>query len=345
MRVLVTSPACAQRLHNLVPLGWALRAAGHDVQVAVRPAFAVTVNRTGLVAASAGPDGAGSDAGADWLADPADVDGAVRYAALWRPDLVVWDGHAPAGAVAARTCGAASVRMLGPLDHAGTDTQDPESAVLSRLGDAPSRHGLVGPDLLRADLTLDTTPPGMRTLHHGDGAVRTVRHVPYDGPSVVPAWLRRLPRRPRIHLHLGGAHAPLAEAFGAIGAVDAEVICALPADRIPAGVDLPENVRLLDTVPLQALLPTCGAVVHDGSPVIGAAATVYGLPHLAVEAGVSAPVLAERIRLLLTDPQLRAAAERARDESAALPAPRGILPELVRLAVQATDKGSVSGVR
>ena len=40
----------------MVPLAWALRAAGHDVRVAVQPSFAATVTSAGLTAVPVGRD-------------------------------------------------------------------------------------------------------------------------------------------------------------------------------------------------------------------------------------------------------------------------------------------------
>src|SRR5262245_61799742 len=114
MRVLLTIPTSNARLHNMVPLAWALRTSGHEVQVACRPGYASAVNRTGMVAVAVGEDVTSVD---DWLTDQPAVDALVRYAGLWKPDIVIWDQRAPAGAVAARVTGAVSIRMRGTLDH------------------------------------------------------------------------------------------------------------------------------------------------------------------------------------------------------------------------------------
>ncbi|MEV8409225.1 hypothetical protein AB0R12_26575, partial [Streptomyces niveus] len=56
MRVLLVAPSSHTRLHHLVPLGWALRTAGHAVLIAARPAFTEAVTATGFVAVAVGTD-------------------------------------------------------------------------------------------------------------------------------------------------------------------------------------------------------------------------------------------------------------------------------------------------
>jgi UDP:flavonoid glycosyltransferase YjiC (YdhE family) len=298
MRVLFATSPSPARLYNLVPLGWALRAAGHEVQVAARADVTGTVTRTGFVAVALGADSSAVD-----LAD---------HAARWRPDLVIWDPGAAGGDAAARSVGAMSVRMLGYLDHAGKPAD----------GAGPPERG---------DLTLDTTPPAMRTLAAEAGEQIAVRYVFYDGPAEIPVWLRRTPRRPRAYLALGGSPGRAAEVFDAVAGLDLELVCALPAELIPAGAGLPDNVRLVDSVPLAALLPTCAAIVHDGAPEAVAAALAHGLVPLALQdLAERAGPLADRISHLICDPAARAAAERSRAELQALPSPHDLVPELVR---------------
>jgi glycosyltransferase DesVII len=307
MRVLLTTPSSTVRLHNLVPLGWALRTSGHEVQVAGPAEFGPAINRTGFVAV------------------PSDVDGVLDYAEVWQPDLVIWDELAPEGAAAAAKTGAASVRVRQAFEPAGD-----------------SGH-----------TTLDSTPPSM-LAYSGPGHL-AMRHVPYAGSAVVPAWLRRKPRRDRVCLSLDDPGIPLATVFEAVAELDVEAICALEASRVPECATVPDNVRLFDSVPLNALLLTCSAIVHDGTTAPALAALTRGLPQLALTTSaedrslpgklaasgaglladpgmVTASSLAARIRSLVGDPALRAHAGRLAAEVAAMPSPREIVPELVELA-------------
>jgi UDP:flavonoid glycosyltransferase YjiC (YdhE family) len=56
MRVLFTTWAQTGHYQPMVPLAWALRAAGHDVVVATHPAFAPVVTGSGVPALPVGPD-------------------------------------------------------------------------------------------------------------------------------------------------------------------------------------------------------------------------------------------------------------------------------------------------
>ncbi|MDQ2583538.1 nucleotide disphospho-sugar-binding domain-containing protein [Saccharothrix yanglingensis] len=310
MRVLLAAPSSAARLHNLVPLAWALRTAGHDVKIAGRPSFVDEVLRTGCVAVDL-EDGDGTP-----LAESAAL---VAFAELWRPDVVVSDGLAPAGVTAARAVSARAVRLLGALDEPGAAGADPS-----------------GTDAFDADVTFDAVPPSLRPA----GAdTRPIRHVPYFGPVEVPGWLRRTARRDRVLLSLADP-ASLGPVFEAVTGLGVELLCATDPGRVPAGVTVPVNVKLVDSAPPAALLRTCVALVHDGDAALALAAAAHGLPQLCLTgsdlaarvadtgAGVVGP--ADRIGAVLTDDGLRARAAALRDEIAALPAPRAVVAELTR---------------
>ncbi|WP_409185665.1 nucleotide disphospho-sugar-binding domain-containing protein [Amycolatopsis sp. VS8301801F10] len=206
--------------------------------------------------------------------------------------------NAPAGITAARAVEAKAVRVLGPLD-------EPDTA---------------------ADHTLDVVPPSLR-----DSPGRPLRHIPYFGPAEVPSWLRRKACRPRIFLSLNDP-SWYERVFSALSTV--EFVCAA---GVPAGLAVPQTVRLVDAAPPAAVLPTCVAVVHDGDESLALAAVTYGLPQLsltesafgtrvtAAGAGLSGSV--EGISQL-TNETLRAGAEALRAEVAALPAPREVVATL-----------------
>jgi len=300
MRVLMAAPSSPARLHNLTPLAWALRTAGHDVKIAGRPSFLEEIFRTSCVAVEL------EDGDAASLTESAAL---AEFAELWRPQVVVSDARAPAGTAAARAVGAVAVRVLGALDE---------------------------PDTGDADITLDTVPPSLRA---GSGPARPVRHVPYFGPVEVPNWLRRKARSRRVLLSLTDP-AMFGPVFDAVAEADCELVCAAEAAGIPAGVTVPVNVRLVDSAPPAALLPTCAAVVHDGDASLALAAAAHGLPQLSLTESAIAPYIAaagagktgsgEGIAELVADEALRRAADAVREEIAALPAPRTVVAELIR---------------
>ncbi|MCG3751618.1 nucleotide disphospho-sugar-binding domain-containing protein [Amycolatopsis sp. Poz14] len=226
----------------------------------------------------------------------------VKFARLWRPAVVV--SNAPAGITAAREVNAKAVRVLGPSDFEGT-----------------------------ADHTLDVVPPSLRDK---DSPGTSIRHVPYFGPAEIPNWLRRRACRPRILLSLTDPswYEPV---FSALSDVDAEFVCKA---ELPAGLTLPPSVKLVDSAPPSAVLPTCAAVVHDGDETLALAAVAYGLPQLSLTesafgtrvtaAGAGLTGSAEKISRL-TDDTLRAGAAALRAEVAALPAPRAVVAPLLPL--------------
>ncbi|WP_372669273.1 nucleotide disphospho-sugar-binding domain-containing protein [Amycolatopsis kentuckyensis] len=286
MRVLLAAPSSPARLHNLVPLAWALRTAGHDVKIAGRPSFVDEILTTGCVAV----DLEGDESAA-----------LVEFAELWRPGVVVSDAAAPAGAAAAEAVEAVAVRLLGPLDESGPG--------------------------------FDTVPPSLRD---GVADARPVRHVPYFGPVVVPGWLRRRARRSRVLLSLTDP-AQAGPVFDAVAGLEAEVLWATDPARIPDGVTMPANVRLVDAAPPAAVLPTCTAVIHDGDASLALAAVTHGLPQLSLtESAIGERIAAAGAGLVGAAPgvaelaSLRGGAEAVRDEIAALPGPRAVVAELVR---------------
>lgn len=215
MRVLFTPLATRSHLQAQVHLAWALRAAGHQVCVAVAPDLAPDVGRTGLTGVAVGAplgldryfaevvtDGT-SDPGEseqvdqewaqDWdylhtrisdltvgwfrvvCPDPA-IDDLVGFARRWQPDLVVWDPMVMAGGIAARACGAAHARLLFGSDRMGRLRQAFRRRAAQRsAGDRP--------DPLREWL---------------EGCLERVGQ-PFDEDTVVgqwtidpmPSWLRR----------------------------------------------------------------------------------------------------------------------------------------------------------
>jgi UDP:flavonoid glycosyltransferase YjiC (YdhE family) len=329
MRVLFTVASDVGRLHNLVPMIWALRTAGHDVKVAGRPDFTPAINRTGSIAVELG-SASGDPA---WLADASAVAELTDFAEVWKPDVVIADDRAPAGAVAAKATGVVSVRVVGPAGPSAS------ADVLTSYG--------IDEAAVATDMTLDCLPPSLRQA--GDEN-RPIRYIPYTGPAVVPGWLRRKPRRDRVLLATTDP-AVCAATFDAVSGLDIEVVWAGTPDSAGPGARIPANIRVVDTAPAPVVLPTCSAVVHDGAADIIFAALAHGLPQLAVStqglpqlaqdiaaAGAGGVVelpaadLSERIKALVADESLRVSAVTLSAEIEAMPKPLDLVPALVALA-------------
>lgn len=358
MRVLLTCFAHNTHYYNLVPIGWALKAAGHEVRVAAPPALTDTVTRSGLTAVPVGDDKAlmeliteiGGDLGpyqeglefAETRDGPISyehalgqqtvmsalcfaplngdttIDETVAFARSWRPDLVVWEPFTFAGPIAAHVSGAAHARVLWGPDVIGnarrqfrslSAEQHPsrrEDPIAEWLGWTLERYDRTADDTLIEELihgqwTLDPTAESLR-LPAG-GRVLPFQFVPYSGRSVLPDWLADEPAAPRVCLTLGvsareasGKNAvPFHELLSELGDLDAEIIATLDTEQLDGAGPLPDNIRVVDFVPLDALLPSCSAIVHHGGAGTCFTATLHGVPQIVVASLWDAPLKGDQI--------------------------------------------------
>ena len=216
-------------------------------------------------------------------------------------------------------------------------------------------------ELTTGQLTLDPLPA---SLAIDTGVPSTpIRFVPYNGPAVVPDWLRTPPSRPRVCR----ASAPPTPSGTAVttsprptswqlSELDAEVVAALLPAQVNEVGPLPGNVRVVQSVPLHALLPTCSALIHHGGFGSYANALVYGVPQLSVTTPVadqlyrgaglreqgagllleSGTATADDVRRatarLLDEPAFAEHARRLRHEAVSRPSPSDVVPMLEKLA-------------
>ncbi|MFF7246194.1 activator-dependent family glycosyltransferase [Embleya sp. NPDC008237] len=302
------------------------------------------------------------------------VDELVDFARYWQPDLVIWEPFTFAGAVAARACGAAHARLLwGPdlflrmrtafrqrMELLPAESHDDSleewlTWTLDRFGCAFDEEVVVG------QWNIDQMPPGVR-LPSGRPTV-PMRYVPYNGRAVVPAWLREPPRRPRVCLTLGITSrdtdhpnpVSLDEVFEAVSDLDIEVVATLDAGQRAEVTRVPDNTRVVDFVPLHALLPGCSAAIHHGGAGTWSTAAASGVPQLVIAgmwdnvyrarrladlgAGLFLPPdeltaagLRDGLEQLLTKPSFREDARRLQAVIAAEPSPADVVPTLAELA-------------
>jgi UDP:flavonoid glycosyltransferase YjiC (YdhE family) len=314
MRVLMTTWGLRSHFYSLVPLGWALQAAGHEVRVASHPSLAGEISRAGLAAVPLGEDldfaavfagkigpvgRLNGDSGQpDGWKEPAITadGGVVRFARallgdlvafgkLYRPDLLVWEPFNLAAPVAAAVLGVPGVLQLWGPDSAVTLRMDPEQVITPlarrfRLG--ASEVSLTG------QLVLDPVPPPMQVRL--SAPARAVRYVPYNGTAIVPEWLRGpAPSRPRVCVtggtSMGGARPgtamDLAAVTRAVARLDAEVVVvAEPAQLSDLG-QVPGNVRVADApLALRLVLPSCAVLVQHGGAGTMMTALACGVPQL-----------------------------------------------------------------
>ncbi|WP_277681909.1 activator-dependent family glycosyltransferase [Saccharomonospora azurea] len=298
------------------------------------------------------------------------VDDLVTVAREWKPDLVLWEPLSHAGAVAARAVGAAHARVVWGQDYFARMHQrfteisraQPEGQRQDPLRDWLT--GLLGrfdcefgEDAIFGQWSIDTMPESMRFSLGLD--TLSTRYVPYNGPSVLPDWLRTPPQRRRVALTAGitskefdqDTQVPFTDLLAAVRDLDAEVIATVPADRRDEVGPVPSNVQLVDFVPLDLLLPTCSAVVHHGGAGTSATALLHGIPQVVtgntfsalpygetlhdLGAGVrvdgiegDADDVREALVRVLDEPAYVKAAGSLREEMLALPTPNEIVADL-----------------
>ncbi|SFB25830.1 glycosyltransferase [Amycolatopsis marina] len=313
------------------------------------------------------------------------VDDLVEFARDWQPDLVLWDPLYPAAAVAAAACGAAHARLSPWQDYCGwTLDRYNASAAALELGEHPlvaalrpaaARHGVeVNDELLYGQWTIDGLPPGFRLTTTARGV--PLRLMQYAAPTAVPEWLRKPPDRPRVAVSLGLSQRTfmseeddgwsyLPAVMQALSELDVEVIATLNAVQLAGLGKLPANVRAVDYVPLNQLLPSCSALIHHGGPGSFTAGAAHQVPQLVMDsadasiaekfptcsataryvieqgAGLSldlkkpsADSIRERISRVLEEPSFRAGAARVYNDLQAMPSPVDLVPTLERLTVE-----------
>lgn len=240
MRVLMTSWAWPSHYLPMVPLGWALRAAGHEVRVASQPALGKVITASGHVAVATGPDldhaevhrrvmgGLRLTAVPDapppgestrqWTPDARDrlrrvfgvfaayaeamLDDLHAYAREWRPDLIVFDPTTLAAPLVGAALGIPAVRHIHGVDV----TYQARDVMAELLAPLAARSGVGDVDPLGV-LTVDPCPPSMQIP---EGTRLVTRYVPYNGPEALPAWLRKPPRRGRVCVTWGTSTTRLA---------------------------------------------------------------------------------------------------------------------------------------
>ncbi|MET9682316.1 activator-dependent family glycosyltransferase [Streptomyces coeruleorubidus] len=307
------------------------------------------------------------------------TDDLVRYARWWRPDLIVWDPLTFVGPVAALASGAAHARLLFGLDLVGWMRGHHLAALAERapevrddpmaewLGQTLEEYGLdFTEEAITGQWTIDPVPSPLALP--SDVMRVPMRYIPYNGPAVVPSWVLEPPSRPRVCITLGVSQqevfgrdrASVAEIVAAVATLDVEVVATLNAAQVAAlGAGLPANVRVADFVPLDALLPTCAAVISHGGAGTFQTALAHGVPQVLVPdmiwdtarkaerlqaagAGVritdvdgfSAGELRGLLARVLDDPSFARRAADLREEMLATPAPGDLVPTLQHLTAR-----------
>ena len=297
----------------------------------------------------------------------------AEYADVWRPDLIIWEQFTFAGGIVGEARGIPHGRLVWSPDLfyrmrqkvtdalAGTPEWLRDDALADWLAAAAGGFGReFTEDLLFGQWQIELSPPEIRLP--SPRRIISTRYVPYNGTSVVPNWLREPPATRRVALTMGitsrgGDYAnpvDVGAVLKTLAELDIEVVATLSDEEQAAVGPVPDRVRLVDFVPLRALLPTCDAIVHHGGSGTWASALAAGVPQLIVSnmwdnvfrgqqlaelgAGIylspeaaSPDAVRDRLVPLLADESFRAGACRLSDSMRRQPSPADIVAALAEL--------------
>jgi UDP:flavonoid glycosyltransferase YjiC (YdhE family) len=283
--------------------------------------------------------------------------------AAWRPDLLVCEEVDFGAMIVAERIGLPYATVL--VIASGSFIRP--AAVAAPLNEARADHGLP-PDpnlaMLSRYLVLSPFPPSYRDPAFPlPATAHSLRPTLVAAPAdvAVPAWLTRRDKAPTVYFTLGTIYNMesgdlFQRVLAGLRGLPINLIVTVGRDIDPAEFGpQPANIQIERFIPQAAILPHCAAVIsHGGSgSVIGTLA--YGLPAVLIPMGADQPLNAARcaalgvglaldaviatpetvraaITTVLDDPSYRRAAERMRDEIAALPGPEhavGLLEQLV----------------
>jgi glycosyltransferase len=293
MRVLFPIGGGRSHLYPVVPLAWALCAAGHEVRLAGTPSLVDAMADTGMPAVTVGGaprlsperrqemlDTAYGQPPwpVDWPAHPEQLDAGklaylrvmglycmavadamaeelVAFARSWRPDVIVYDAVSIFGAVAAAVVGAVGVRYAHGSTHPTMHVENrlPGNEPLPEYAALCERFGLDA--VPQPAVLLDALPASMDI-----GLERAhveLRWIPYNGRSVEPDGLAGARQRPQVCVTWG---VTMPRALGSAGAgsfrdtVDAVTDCGADAVLLTSA----EEVASLGELPANAR-PLTGA--------------------------------------------------------------------------------------
>ncbi|MCF7551851.1 glycosyltransferase [Pseudonocardia sp. WMMC193] len=369
MRVLVVSAPLTGHLLPMLPLAEALWEAGHDVLVAtggdamgadtgelpvIDVARDVSLPRIAARVMAAHPLDARAElagrAGTRMVArlfgavNEELADSLVTVVDQWRPDVVVHEPLAVAGALAAARHDLPTVLLENSLfDGPALVRVTAGSKIMQR---ALRRHGLEDRGLPAPQVLLTTGPPSVV----GERAGQPMRPVQRGGGDI-PEWLKVPSGPPRILVSrstvAGPGGDPMPAAVAAAAEVDAEIVLVRPDPRTARRAEGSPHVRTVGWVPLTDVMPLCAAIVHHGGAGTSVGALSAGVPQLAVPgagdrrhnaeliarrgAGLAGRVTAEALHRLVVDGELAANAREVRAELERMPPPEAYVPAIAAL--------------
>jgi UDP:flavonoid glycosyltransferase YjiC (YdhE family) len=351
MRVLFVPLATRTHYWPMVPIAWALRAAGHEVRVAAQPGLVDAVRESGMTPVTVGRDydiarrmnelkeeftreiqqQASQPGGMPQELPPslerrifelkfgpqaeltdAVAEDLVSLARAWQPDLVIGDPVMQyAAPLAAAASEATLVRHLFGPDfptHVGFFPGIGTGELGSERGHWPESllriydHYKVDISANYYAMALDPGPASLQLP--GVSNATSYGCMPYNGSGELPGWLLKSPGAPRIcvtqghattHL-LGSEGSPVPAIIAGLADLDAEIIVGVRSEDRGLLANPPANVRInAEWLPLNLVLPTCSAVVHQGGAGTTLTSIFSGTPQVIVPQVLDQAFHAERL--------------------------------------------------
>lgn len=275
------------------------------------------------------------------------IDSIVRVARCWGADAVVYDPCMIVGLASAKAVGI-------PAFCHGFGVWHPWAMpAIPAMNAAIQRYGLTETAWTPA-ANIDVCPASIRSSSLDRGW--PMRYTPYNSEAVLPAWLFDPPQRPRVCVTMGTA----TPVYGRIESFDIviDTIARYDVDVVVLGTEnvrrkpLPENIRSAEWLPLNAVLPTCSAIIHHGGAGTTFTALATGVPQLVIPQIVDQPINAAAVASrgvgiylpeaeadatsvrnglfrLLDDIAIRNAATQVREEISAMPSPSEVIDHLI----------------
>lgn len=385
MRALFTTQPAHGHLHPLVPFARAWVAAGHQAAFATAPLFCPAVEAMGFEALPAGldylweraedyfPEGrdaAQAGRGLEWAMRHVNYGEALgpmvrdllELVEQWRPDVMVHDVVEMGAVIAGELRGipvASGTWGVGPQDDWGFDAGDAWNRRRAEYGLPPDQDGAAAARCL----VLTAAPPSWAALRGGRRLTTHHFRVPFTDAregDVVPDWLTRPGRRPRVYATVGTVYNFVERLFAkimlALEELPVDVLMTVGRNIDPRALGAaPDNVAIERYVPQSLAFAHVDLVLsHAGyGTVFGALA--HGLPMVLMSLGADHPLNAERAVALgaaqiipprrldvatirttvenaLQTPSLRRRSESVREEISSLPPVEDSVALLERLA-------------
>lgn len=391
MKILVSTWAWKSHFFPLVPFAWAARAAGHEVRVASQPALSDAITGSGLTARPVGRDTderilyrhedpsitllepATSHPDHEWSENErfkwhimkrvfcgiaeCMVDGLVEEAERWQPDLIVSDQTTFAATVAEQVTGVPHARLLYGPDITGPRGRDVEHRLRPPEFEQLFRRFGVEPPYDLARWTIDPCPTEMQTPTDVDRV--PMRHIPYNGGMEVPQEVPMRPERPRVCVTWGTTQLALADERTVKVPLMLEALAGLDVEALVIGAgpyrhllrDVPSNARVFDWLPLDQVISSCSAVIHQGGSGTALVAADAAVPQLMIpqvaDQGIHAERLAatgaghvanigslrsgeirSKVTELIGDTSYREAAQNLREQIRKMPTPAEVVRDL-----------------